>query len=153
MIGAALGVLMFIWGFLKWLNIGEQGNSDQKQKYAGYAFGMPTTAIIALSLAAGLTALLGAVDRRSGRGVPSAIPTALAATSLLLAIGVLLGKGSISPDGGDKVGVEIGLILGVITAAVQTVVLAMGMASRKHDEANTGYAGGYVDDPAPGVIR
>jgi hypothetical protein len=143
LIGAALGVLMFVWGFLKWLNIGGQ---DQKQKYAGFAFGMPTTAVIGLSLAAGLIALLGATDRRSGRGVPSAIPTGLAATALLLAIGILLGKGSISPEVGDKVGVEIGLILGLITAALQTIVLGIGLASRKDDAANTGYpTAGQVD--------
>ena len=77
-------------------------------------------------------ALLGATERRRGRGVPSAIPAGLAATSLLLAIGVLLGKGSISPTLGDAVGVEIGLILGLITAAAQTIVLGMALASR-HD--------------------
>jgi hypothetical protein len=43
---------------------------------------------IGISLAAGLIALLGATEMRRGRGVPSAIPTGLAATSLLLAIGV-----------------------------------------------------------------
>ena len=96
---------------------------------------MPTTAIIGLSLAAGLIALLGATERRPGRGVPSAIPLGLAAASLLLAIGVYLGKGAISPELGDEVGVEIGLILGLITAALQTVVLGMVLASRHdHDD-------------------
>jgi hypothetical protein len=66
--------------------------------------------------------------------VPSAIPTGLAATSLLLAIGVYLGKGAISPELGDEVGVEIGLILGLIVALVQTVVLAMGLSSRHDDD-------------------
>jgi hypothetical protein len=135
LIGAALGLLMFIWGFLKWFKIGDGAN---KQKYAGFAFGTPTSAVIGLSLAAGLVALLGAVDRRPGRGVPSAIPTALAGSSLLVALGILLGKGSISPDVGAKVGVEIGLILGLITAIVQTAVLGMGLASRHDDAANTG---------------
>jgi hypothetical protein len=90
--------------------------------------------IIGLSLAAGLMALLGAMERRPGRGVPSAIPTGLAAAALLLAIGVYAGKGAISPELGDEVGVDIGLILGLITAAVQTVVLAMGLASRHDDD-------------------
>ena len=130
MVAGALGVLMFIWGFLKWLEFGE---GDDARTYSGYAFQMPTTAIIGLSLAAGLVALLGATERRPGRGVPSAIPTALAATSLLLAVGVYLGKGSISNGAGDEVGVQIGLILGLLTALVQTVVLAMGLASR-HDD-------------------
>src|SRR3954451_12819191 len=151
MIGAALGVLMFIWGFLKWLSL---GGSDQKQKYAGFAFGMPTTAVIGLSLAAGLLALLGAVDRRSGRGVPSAVPAALAAPSFLVALGILLGKGSISPAVGDKVGVEIGLILGLITALVQTAVFGAVLASRKDDAANTGTPvdqGGYSQTAAYGA--
>jgi hypothetical protein len=130
---------MFVWGFLKWLSI---GGHEQKQKYAGFAFGMPTTAVIGLSLAAGLLALLGAGERRSGRGVPSAIPTALAATSFLVALAILLDKGSISPDLGDKVGVQIGLILGLITAGVQTVVFALGLGSRHDDAANTGYPTG-----------
>jgi hypothetical protein len=131
MIGGALGVLMFIWA--SWLNIGVPTRS---KKYAGFAFGMPTTAVIGLSLAAGLMALLGARERRCGR-VPSAIPTALAASSLLLAIGIVLGKGSISPELGDKVGTEIRLILGLITALAQTIVLAAGLGSRREDEANT----------------
>jgi hypothetical protein len=130
MIGGVLGVLMFIWGFLRWLNVGD---GPDQHKYSGYAFQMPTVAVIGFSLAAGLMALLGATERRPGRGVPSAIPTGMAATSLLLAIAVWLGKGSISPTLGSEVGVEIGLILAVITALVQTVVLAMGLKSR-HDD-------------------
>lgn len=74
MVAGALGVLMFIWGFLKWLKV---GGGDNAHKYSGYAFQMPTTAIIGFSLAAGLLALLGATERRAGRGVPSAIPTAV----------------------------------------------------------------------------
>ena len=133
MIAGLLGILMFVWGFLKWLKV---GNGSDAHKYGGYAYAMPTTAVIALSLAAGLIALLGATDRRLGRGVPSAVPAGLAATSLLLAIGILLGKGSVSPDIGDKIGVEIGLILGVITAALQTIVLGAELASRR-DHADT----------------
>jgi hypothetical protein len=130
MVAGVLGILMFAFGFLRWLNV---GGSPDKHKFSGYALEMPTTAIIGLSLAAGLIAFLGATERRAGRGVPSAVPTGLAATSLLLAIAVLLGKGSISPSLGSKVGVEIGLILGLITAALQTIVLAMGLSSR-HDD-------------------
>jgi hypothetical protein len=130
MIGGLLGALMFIWGFLRWLNVGE---GPDQHKYSGYAFQMPTVAIIGFSLAAGLMAVLGATERRPGRGVPSAIPTGMAATSLLLAIAVWLGKGAISPTLGSEVGVEIGLILAVITALLQTVVLAMGLMSR-HDD-------------------
>jgi uncharacterized membrane protein len=132
-IGGVLGALMFIWGFLRWLNIGD---GEEQSKYSGYAFQMPTVAVIGFSVAAGLMALLGAAERRAGRGVPSAIPTAMAATSLLLAIGVWLGKGAISPDLGAEVGVEIGLILAVFTALLQTIVLAMGLASRYDDHAH-----------------
>ena len=95
---------------------------------------MPTTAVIGLSLAAGLIALLGATERRRGRGVPSAIPTGLSAAAFLMAVGVYLGKGAISPDVGEQVGVETGLILGLIIAAIQTAVLAMGLASRHDDD-------------------
>jgi uncharacterized protein DUF5336 len=145
MIAGLLGILMFVWGFLRWLNTGDGPHAE---KYSGYAFGMPTTAVIGLSLAAGLIALLGALERRPGRGVPTAVPTGLAATSLLLAIGVLLGKGSISPDVGSKVGVEIGLILGLITAAVQTIVLAMVLASRHdNDNDNVGARAASADNP------
>ena len=131
MIGGVLGILMFACGFLRWLSVGD---GDEQSKFSGFAFQMPTTAIIGLSLAAGLIAGLGAVERRPGRGVPSAIPTGLAATSLLLAVGVFLGKGAISPELGDEVGVEIGLILGVIIAAAQTIVLGMVLASRHDDD-------------------
>jgi hypothetical protein len=130
MVAGVLGLLMFVWGFLRWLSVGD---APRQFKFSGFAFQMPTTAVIGFSVAAGAMAVLGAMERRPGRGVPSAIPTGLAVTSLLLAIGILLGKGAVSPALGDKVGVEIGLILGVITAALQTIVLAMGLASR-YDE-------------------
>jgi len=79
--------------------------------------------------------LSGALDRRAGRGVLSAIPTGLAAASFPLAAGVYLGKGAISPDLGDQVAVEPGLLLGLLTALAQTVVLGMGLASR-HDDSH-----------------
>jgi hypothetical protein len=132
MLGGVLGIAMFALGFLRWLSVGEGGDQS---KFSGFAHQMPTTAIIGLSLAAGLIAMLGATERRRGRGVPSAVPTGLAITSLLLAIGVYLGKGAISPELGDKVGVEIGLILGIVVAAIQSLVLGMGLASR-HDDSD-----------------
>jgi hypothetical protein len=133
MVGGLLGLLMFLLGFMRWLSV---GSGDDQSKYSGFAFAMPTTAVIGFALAAGLIALLGATERRPGRGVPSAIPTGLAATSLLLAIGIYLGKGAISPSLGDEVGVEIGLILGLVTAAAQTIVLGMGLASRRDADAH-----------------
>jgi hypothetical protein len=140
MTAGGLGVLMFIWGFLRWLNV---GNGSDQHKYSGYAFETPTTAVIGFSLAAGLMAALGATERRAGRGVPSAVPTALAATSLLLAVGIFLGKGAISPTLGAKVGVEVGLILALITALIQTIVLGMGLASRHHDNDRVASTAGY----------
>jgi len=131
MVGGVLGILMFAFGFLRWLSVGEGAG---QRKFSGFAFQMPTTAIIGLSLAAGLIALLGATERRRGRGVPSAVPTGLAASALLLAIAVYIGKGEISPDLGSQVGVEVGLVLGIITAAIQTIVLGMGLASRHDDD-------------------
>src|SRR3712207_5514396 len=130
-IAGLLGLVMFALGFLRWLSVGE---GDDQSKFSGFAYQMPTTAIIGLSLAAGLIALFGAMERRRGRGVPSAVPTGLAATSLLLAIGVYLGKGAISPELGDEVGVEIGLVLGIIVAVLQTVVLGMVLGSRHDDD-------------------
>lgn len=135
MVGGGLGILMFLLGFLRWLSVGE---GEEQREFSGFAWSMPTTAVIGFALAAGLIALLGATERRPGRGVPSAIPTGLAATGLLLAVGVYLGKGGISPDVGSEVGIEIGLILGLLTALAQTVVLGMGLASRRdHDERDT----------------
>ena len=147
LIAGALGILMFAWGFLRWLNVGDGAN---QRKFSGYAFQMPTTAVIGFSLAAGLIALLAATDRRPGRGVPGAVPTGLAATSLLLAGAIFLGKGAISPTLGSEVGVEVGLILGLSTAALQTIVLVLNMASR-HDHVDahdTGVARGGSGYPA-----
>ncbi|MCU1401098.1 MAG: hypothetical protein JWN62_4207 [Acidimicrobiales bacterium] len=135
MVAGVLGIVMFLIGFLRWLKVGD---GDGAQKYSGFAFAMPTTAVIGFALAAGLMGFLGSTERRAGRGVPSAIPTALAATSLLLAVGIFLGKGSISPTVGSNVGVEVGLILGLIVALVQTIVLAMGLASRHENDRTVG---------------
>lgn len=113
-----LGVLSFIWGFLKWLT---EGEGDGKTQYGGYALAAPGVAVIALSLAAGLLAAGAAWENK-----PVTItPVALAVTSVLLAIGILIGKGSISAGGGGgaKVGIGIGLILELITAIVQAGVL------------------------------
>src|SRR5947209_10924816 len=140
-IAGALGILMFAWGFLRWFNVGDGAT---QRRFSGYAFQTPTTAVIGLSLAAGLIALLAATDRRPGRGVPGAVPTGLAASSLLLAIAIFLGKGAISPTLGSAVGVEVGLILGLITSALQTIVLALNLASR-HDD--------HVDVHDTGVAR
>lgn len=136
LIAGVLGLIMFLLGFLRWLSVGE---GDEQAKFSGFALQMPTTAVIGFALAAGLIAALGATERRPGRGVPSAIPTGLAATSLLLAIGIYLGKGAISPDLGNEVGAEIGLILAILVALIQTAVLAMGLASRQDNDRDDTY--------------
>jgi hypothetical protein len=129
-VAAALGVLMFIWGFFKWLKPESSGSG---QSYGGYAFSMPTTAVIGTSLAAGLIALFGALDRREGQGVPTAVPLGLAATSALLALGILLGKGSVTHIDGGAVKVQVGLILALITAILQTLVLGAEWMSRQNE--------------------
>jgi hypothetical protein len=137
MVGCVLGILMFVWGFLRWLKFEPSGSGQAGQtirKFSGFAFQMPTTAVIGFSLAAGLAALFGATERRNNRGVPSAIPCALAATGFLLAVGIYLGKGAISPDIGDKVGTEVGLVLALITSLLQTIVLGMVLLSRHDDD-------------------
>ncbi|MDT4936488.1 MAG: hypothetical protein QOG80_159 [Pseudonocardiales bacterium] len=127
---AGLGLLMFVWGFLNWLKLDD---GEQKQSYAGYAFGSPAMAVIGFSVAAGVLALVGAMDRRPDRGVPSGVPVALATTSLLLVIGLLVGKGMIAPKSsfGADVKVDVGLILAVITAIVQAAVLGLEWLSRQ----------------------
>jgi hypothetical protein len=141
MTAGVLGVLMFVWGFLRWFNVGDQANGQHR--YSGYAFQTPSVAVVGLSLAAGLMAAFGAMDRRRGRGVPTAVPTALAATSLLLGIAVALGKGAISPTFGATVGLEVGIYLAIATAAVQTIVLTMEMRSRHHERIDTHPDSGY----------
>ena len=125
LIGAALGVLMFIWGFLDWLGAGGDGVDG---------FSCQGVAVIGLSLAAGLLAGLGSLDNRSGRGVDSAVPLAFAASAALVALGILIKKG-------DGVDAKVGLILGLITAIVQSVVLGAEWASRRTDAADTRGAG------------
>jgi hypothetical protein len=120
-IAGGLGVLSFIWGFLKWVTAGEGGNDT---KFGGYALETPGVAVIGFSLAAGLLAAAAAFEKR-----PATLgPVALAATALLLAIGVLIGKGSISNGGGGspKTGIAIGFILELITVILQVGVLVFG---------------------------
>ncbi len=101
------------------------------EKCSGGALQMFTTAMIGFSLAAGLIAAPGATERRAGRGVPSGIPTGLAATRFLFAVGVYFVRRNISRSSGNQVGVELALILTLVTAMIQTIVLAMGLASRQ----------------------
>jgi hypothetical protein len=136
MVAGLLGLLMFVWGFLDWFEV---GNDPDEASYTGFAFQMPTTTVIGFGVAAGLVALLGASERRPGRGVPSAIPTALAATSFLMAVGTYIGRDAVSPDLGVDVGVEIGMILALITSLIQTIVLGLGLASRYDNRVDEDY--------------
>src|SRR2546425_4832161 len=97
----------------------------EKDSYGGYAFAVGTMAVIGFSLAAGLLATAATVEKKPA----SLTPIALAVTSLLLVVGALIGKSSVSVRGGGSgahVGVGIGLILELITVIVQVGVLVVG---------------------------
>ncbi|MEP7021345.1 MAG: DUF5336 domain-containing protein [Pseudonocardiales bacterium] len=118
-IAGGLGVLSFIWGFLKWIT---EGSGDSKTSYGGYALASPGVAVIGLSLAAGLLAAAAAWEKSPA----SLTPVVLAVAALLLAFGILIGKGSISAGGrggGPNFGIGIGLILELITTLAQVGVL------------------------------
>ena len=114
-----LGVLSFIWGFLKWIT---EGEGSDKGKLGGYAVQSPVVAVVGFSLAAGLLAAGLAWDNKP----PTLAPVAFSVTSLLLTIGILIGKGSVEPSGGAKFGIGIGLILELITVILQAGVLIFG---------------------------
>jgi len=118
-IAGGLGVLTFVWGFLKWIT---EGEGSGQGKLGGYAVGSPGVAVVGFSLAAGLLAAGLAWDKKP----LTLAPVALSVTSLLLAFGILIGKGSISPSGGAKFGIGIGLILALITVLAQVGVLVFG---------------------------
>lgn len=120
-IAAGLGVLSFIWGFLTWFT---EGEGDGKTSYHGYALATQGSALVGLSLAAGLVALALVLDKRG----PSAVPAAIAAAGVLVAVGQIAGHGMIGvPSGSDgaHVGIGIGLILGLITVVVQLAALVL----------------------------
>jgi Family of unknown function (DUF5336) len=119
-VAGGLGVLSFIWGFLKWITEGDGGD---QVKVGAYAAGSPAVAVIGFSLAAGLLAAGAAWEKKP----PSLTPVVLAVTSLLLAIGILIGKGSVDLGGaGAKYGIAIGFILELITVILQVGVLVFG---------------------------
>lgn len=109
LIGAGLGVLSFIWGFL---NFYSSGGQDAK----GYNAGSSATAAIGLSILAG--AIAGAVilsEKAEPLRPPYALATAVSA--LLMSFGVLVAKG-------DGISAKYGLILLLITTAAQVAVFA-----------------------------
>ena len=134
-VAAVLGIVMFALGFLRWLEV---GSGDTQQEYSGFAWAMPTTAVIGFSLAAGIIAFLGASDRAGGGAYPRRSLPESRRHELAPGGWHLSGRDGISPDSGADVGVEIGLVLALITALVQTIVLVMGLVSRwDQDERDT----------------
>lgn len=120
-LAAGLGVLSFIWGFLTWYT---EGQGDGETSYSGYALATQGSALVGLSLAAGLVALALVLDKRG----PSLVPTAVAAAGVLVAVGQMAGHGMIGvPKGSGEahVGIGIGLILGLITVVLQLAALAL----------------------------
>ncbi len=109
-IGAGLGVLSFIWGFLDWYGVSGGGNAK------GYAIGSPGPAAIGLSVLAGALAAIVLIDRSARTTL---IPAAAAVASLLVSIGLITSEG-------DDYDVKIGLILQLVTAVVQAGVLIAG---------------------------
>src|SRR3954471_18725508 len=105
-----LGLLSFIWGFLDWYSNG-QGDGVGGYSVVGGAAG----ATIGLSLAAGLAAAGLAFEKRP-QGLS---PAAVALASLLVVLGIMIGKSS----GGFDADASIGLILQLITALLQAGVL------------------------------
>lgn len=87
-------MLVFALRFLRWVSIGD---ADEQSKPSGFAFSMPTTAIIGLSIAAGpdRTARCDRAPSRPRRA--ERVLAGLAATALLLAIGVYSGRAPAAP--------------------------------------------------------
>jgi Family of unknown function (DUF5336) len=114
LIGAGLGVLAFVWGFLDWYGgEGQLGNITIK----GYSNATNGGAgAIALSIFAGAVAGSVLLDKKA-KG--SLIPLAASVASLLVTFGVIIGKE-------DGVSIKIGLILMLITAVAQVAVFAAG---------------------------
>src|SRR5215471_1880668 len=113
LIGAGLGVLAFIWGFLPWYKGSVSGTGDTK----GYSnFAGAAGAAIGLSVLAGAIAATVLLDKKA-KG--SLIPLSASVASLLVTFGLLVGK--------EKgISIKIGLILMLITAILQVGVFVAG---------------------------
>src|SRR3954447_25096206 len=86
LIGAGLGVLAFVWGFLPWYKGSVAGTGDTK----GYAIASPGAAAIGLSILAGAVAANVLLDKTAKT---SLVPAGAALASLLVTFGLLVGKG------------------------------------------------------------
>ena len=115
-IAGGLGVLSFVWGFLKWL-------TESDFKASGYAASLGASGAVApigFSLAAGLLAAALAWEKKPA----SLTPVVLAVTSLLLIFGIMIGKNGVKITGEKGTfGIGIGLILALITVLLQVGVL------------------------------
>jgi Family of unknown function (DUF5336) len=116
LIGAGLGVLAFIWGFLDWYGVkgGAFGGSATAKGYATGAGG--AAAAIGLSVLAGAVAAIVLVDKKA-KG--SLVPLAASVASLLVTFGLMVGKEK-------ALDIKIGLILMLITAVAQVGVFVAG---------------------------
>lgn len=113
LIGAGLGVLAFIWGFLDWANPkGAPSSAATKGFYVGAG-----AAAIGLSLLAAGVVAFGLVQKPGTK--TSALPIGASAGAVLLSIGALVAK----PDGVD---IKIGAILMLITAIIQCGLFVVG---------------------------
>src|SRR6266545_4096505 len=109
LIGAGLGVLSFVWGFLDWYDAGGQ-------KFKGYGLGSGGAAAIGLSVLAAALAAIVLLDKTAKSTL---VPAAASLASLLVTFGLLIGKG-------DGVDTKIGVILMLITALAQVAVFVVG---------------------------
>lgn len=148
----ALGILSFIWGFLDWFT---QGRGDLTSSASGYSInGAGSTAIVGISLIAGLLAAANAFEHKP----VSLVPVVFGVSSLLLVFGVLIGKGGYDNGGGSSgpdIGMGVGMVLTLITVLLQVGVLVIGwlLASGRIPAPQPkmqGYPGGYGQLPYPG---
>lgn len=124
----ALGVLSFIWGFLTWYS--QHNGFAGSEGVSGYSIaGGGAGAAIGLSIAAGLIAAGGVLERKR----PALLPAALALAALLVTIGAMIGKGV----PGSRIGSGVGLILELITTILQAAGLTY-LWLRESDRVPTG---------------
>jgi uncharacterized protein DUF5336 len=107
-VGAGLGVLMFVWGFLPWYGLAATDVN-------GYGFGSPAPVAIGLSLLASGVAAARMLDQKAASPL---VPLAAAAVALLVSFGLIV-------DRGDNVSLNVGLILAVVTTLLQTAAFAL----------------------------
>ena len=101
-VGAGLGVLMFVWGFLPWYGLAATDVN-------GYGFGSPAPVAIGLSLLSSGVAAARMLDQKAASPL---VPLAAAAVALLVSFGLIV-------DRGDNVSLNVGLILAVVTTLLQ----------------------------------